>query len=262
MEGNFNQISLLIITTTGIIFLLAAVTIILIYQYQKKQIANERNVMTLKLDYEKNLLKTQMEIQEQTFQNISREIHDNISLTLTLAKLNLNTVKWDNIQNAALSVTSSVNLLGEAISDLSSLSKSINTELIRNLGLLKAIKNEVEKLEQIAHLKIKYEIKGEPIFMDCEKELIIFRIIQEAFNNIIKHSNATTVRLELNYLPHCLDITIKDNGVGFIREKVWTREAETAGLNNMQNRAKLCGGNVVVETEPENGTQVLVTVPY
>ena len=225
--------------------------------------AFKSNLNSLKHDYEKNLLKTQIEIQEHTFQNISREIHDNISLSLTLVKLNLNTLDWVHSEKAAESIKSSVHILGSAIADLSNLSKSMNTELIMNLGLMKVIRNEVEKLKNMARLNIDYEIKGEPIFMDSEKELIIFRIIQEAFNNILKHSKASKVWLLLDYSAHFLDVTIRDNGIGFVKEEVFNqKESNKAGLNNILNRAKLFNGTVNLETKPEKGTQILLTVPY
>ena len=93
-----SQIIFFIIIPTILIFLLAGLIITILYFYQKRQIIYEKNLNALKLDFEKNILKTQVEIQEQTFQNISREIHDNISLSLTLAKLNLNTINWNENQ--------------------------------------------------------------------------------------------------------------------------------------------------------------------
>ncbi|HWJ25495.1 MAG TPA: ATP-binding protein [Flavisolibacter sp.] len=208
-------------------------------------------------------MKTQVEIQEQTFQHISRDIHDNISLSLTLAKLNLNTLDWFDIENVYNSVKSSIDIIGSTIEGLSNLSKGMNPELIRNLGLLKAVKNEVAKLIQMAHLEVSYEVSGEPIFMESEKELVIFRIIQEAFNNIIKHAQASKVWLHLNYNESCLEVLIKDNGVGFAKEEVLNeKDSQKAGLINMQTRARLFGGTVVIESKENKGTQILVKVPY
>ena len=198
MQTSNKEIVLLIIITTAIIFFLAAVIVSLLFLYKKRHIAYQQNLNTLKLDFEKNLLKTQIEIQEQTFQNISREIHDNINLSLTLAKLNLATLDWNDVQNTRESINSSLTILGSTIIDLNNLSKSINTEMIKEMGLIKTINNEIERIKNMAHLQIRYKVKGEPIFMDSEKELVVFRIIQEAFNNIIKHSKASKMLLELN----------------------------------------------------------------
>jgi two-component system, NarL family, sensor kinase len=262
MQTN-QEIIFLIIITTAIIFLLATIIIALLYSYKKRQIAYQQNLNSLKLDFEKNLLKIQVEIQEQTFQHISREIHDNINLALTLAKLNLLTLDWNDLSKTRESVDSSAKILGSIITDLNNLSKSIDTELIKEQGLIKTLNNEVAKLKNMAHLQVNYNVDGEAIFMDSEKELVIFRIVQEAFNNVIKHSKATEIWLELKYDTHFLDVLIKDNGVGFNKSEICSGKKELhSGLNNMQTRAKLFGGNFLLESQPQKGTQILVSIPY
>ena len=258
MQTVNGHIALFVIITTAIVFLLAIIIVSLLYLYQKRQLAYDINVNKLKLDFERNLLKTQIEIQEQTFDTISKEIHDNISLSLTLVKLNLNTLPWNDLIETRNSVDFSINLIGTSISQLSNLSKTLNPEVIGSIGLTKSLKYEVEKIIRMAHLEVEYCIKGEPIFLSCDKELIIFRIIQETFNNIIKHAKATRVLLELNYCDHFLDILVKDNGVGFIKNA----SSSGAGLHNMQTRVKSFGGHFILDTKPNKGTQILITVPY
>ena len=263
MQANNNQVVLFIIITTAIIFLLASLIITLLYFYQKKKIAHEKSLNSLKLDFDKTLLTTQLEIQEQTFSNISREIHDNIGLSLTLAKLNLSTLDWLDVEATYKAVKVSTQIIGSAIADLGNLSKSMSPEMIRNIGLMKALKIEVEKLIDMAHLRVSFEVRGEPVFMDSEKELIIFRIIQEAFNNILKHAQACKVWLQLNYSFGYLDILVKDNGIGFARDETTAhKKTDRAGLVNMQARAKLLGGRFTIESKEKKGTQILITVPY
>jgi signal transduction histidine kinase len=203
-----------------------------------------------------------VEIQEQTFQHISREIHDHINHSLTLAKLNLVTAGPGNIQKMSEAINSSVTILGSVITDLNNLSKSIHTEKIREMGLVTALNMEINNLTKMAGLEIDYEIKGEPVFLDSEKELVIFRIIQEAFNNIIKHSKATKIRLELNYSGHYLDLLIRDNGIGFDQDVCSQKGNNHSGLKNMETRAKIFGGNFVLYSRPEKGTQIIVSIPY
>src|SRR5688572_15803307 len=191
MQANSNQIIMFIILSTAMLFLLAGLIISILYMYQKRLYYFKRNINNMVLDHEKNLLTAQVEIQEQTFQEISKEIHDNISLSLTLAKLNLNTLDWKNVNKLSDSISSSIQIIGTAINELSNLSRSMNSEIIKNLGLHRAIRMELERVEQIAQIIVNFRIEGDPVFMNCQKELVLFRIIQEAFNNILKHSNAT-----------------------------------------------------------------------
>ena len=90
----------LVISFTLILLLLTSFVMSFLFIYQRKQISYFETIEKLKHDHEKNILKTQLEIQEQTLQHISREIHDNINLSLTLAKLNLNTLDWNHPDKA------------------------------------------------------------------------------------------------------------------------------------------------------------------
>ncbi|HEU4470501.1 MAG TPA: ATP-binding protein [Flavisolibacter sp.] len=259
MQVSIEKITSFIILSTALLFILTCLVILLMYSYKKGKLLHQQTIE----GFQNVLLKTQIEIQEQTFHNISREIHDNINLSLTLVKLNLNTLNLRETKTAERDVKSSINIISSAIADLSNLSKSINPELIRNLGLTKAVSAELEKVGQMAHLQIEFEIKGEQVFMDSEKELVLFRIIQESFNNIIKHSNATKVTLQMNYGDSILTIRISDNGLGFdAKAALAEKGGNKAGLSNMQTRAKLFGGRVNIQSDPGNGTHLDITIPY
>src|SRR5258705_12103501 len=97
-----------IIFITFILLLLTCFIVSILFIYRNKQVAYFETIEKLKLDHEKNILNVQLEIQEQTLQHISREIHDNISLSLTLAKLNLNTLDWNYIDKTKNQIDSSL----------------------------------------------------------------------------------------------------------------------------------------------------------
>ena len=98
--------------------------------------------------------------------------------------------------------------------------------------------------------------------MNCQKELVLFRIIQEAFNNIIKHSNATEVNLNFKYNSEHLDAIIEDNGNGFSPLEINYKEKMHAGLINMKNRARAFGGTLDLVSSPNAGTKISITAPY
>src|SRR5262245_8611483 len=191
MQNAHYNLILFILASTFLILLMAGFIVTILFLYKNKQLAYFKSIEELKLDYEKNLLHTQLEIQEQTLQHISREIHDNISLSLTLAKLNLNTFDWNCLSKARTQINCSLEQVSKAITDLTYLSKGLNSELIANQGLIEVLKSEVERLKESSLFDLNYTITGTAVFMDSQKELVIFRIIQEAFNNIIKHAKAT-----------------------------------------------------------------------
>jgi two-component system, NarL family, sensor kinase len=215
---------------------------------------------TMKLNHEKHLLRTQVEIQEQTFKNIAQEIHDNINLSLTLAKLNLYTL-GQNGDKTGDALTRSISLIGNAISDLTSISRGLNSEVISQQGLLRALEQEVKRIGRSTELTIHLVVSGEPVYLDSSRELFIFRIVQEAFNNIIKHAEANIVELRLHYNCERLDLTITDNGKGFKHEQV-TLKPGAAGLTNIKTRTKWFNGDFIVHSAEKAGTQLFITIPY
>jgi two-component system NarL family sensor kinase len=254
----------LIISITFILLLLTCFLMSFLFIYQKKQISYFETIEKLRHDYEKNLLSTQLEMQEQTFQHISREIHDNINLSLTLAKLNLNTFDWNHPDKAKIKIYSTLQQISKAIADLSDLSKGMNSEIIINQGLIEVLKKETNRLRELNLFELDYVITGNPVFMDSQKELVIFRIIQEALNNIIKHARATSVKLNLEYNFDRINVLIADNGRGFCKEVVEQNKNKEskAGLNNMQKRAALFNGRTIIDSTPDSGTNIYVTIPY
>ncbi|MEO5948609.1 MAG: ATP-binding protein [Chitinophagaceae bacterium] len=260
MQKASYDIVIFLVVVSGLLLFLIAFIVSILYLYRKKQQSFEQNLEQLKLDHEKTILNTQLEIQEQTFQHISREIHDNISLSLTLAKLQLNTLNWDNKETAQEKVESSVALLSRSIGDLSDISKSLNANIITEHGLLNAIDDEIKQLQQAQLFTLNYSCTGNPVFMEPQTELIIFRIIQESFNNIIKHAHAKNVSLQLHYNNTTVTINITDDGIGFDNQ-IAVKKGE-AGLKNIQSRAKTIGGTFELKTVPSQGTSLTFTIPY
>ena len=253
------NLAIFLILTTITILILVIVGIGLITAYQKKQLLFHSQIENLKLDHENNLLIAQLEVQENTFKDISREIHDNINLSLSLAKLNLNSFEWGNKNKALGQLESTVQIIGKVISELSNISKSINSEMIEGLGLVSAIENEIDRIQATKIFEIQFDLIGDPISLSSQSELTIFRIIQEAFNNIIKHANAASVKLELQYLNNLLVLQIIDDGEGF--DPFAKVRGTSNGLRNMQMRARMINGHMSINSKRDIGTTLVFRIP-
>lgn len=239
---------------------MAVFILVIVFLHRKKQISYQKKINEIAANYERNLLKTQLEIQEQTSLHISREIHDNINLSLTLAKLYLHTLDWNDKEKSSEKVDSSINLLTNSISQLSDISKNLNADIIIQHGLLKALEDELHRIRQTGMFSLDFELTGTPVYMDHQKELIIFRIVQEAFNNILKHARANKAKLHLNYNLEELTITIIDDGNGFDTSLAGVNRH--AGLKNMETRIKILNGNMQINSQPANGTTLFFTLPF
>ena len=262
MPGEKHNIIIFIIITALFILILISFIVFILFLYQRRHIAYQKGLEVLKSDFEKTLLTTQLEIQEQTFQSISREIHDNIGLSLTLAKLNLNTIDWKDSAHSKEKVDGSINFISRAIEDLSYISKALHTGFIEENGLLKALELEINKIQKLGIYNIRYDVTGSPVYMKTQKELVIFRIIQEVLNNCIKHAEATAITVLLNYKTNQVEIELSDDGVGFSRRPTGGQGGKGTGLMNIVKRAAYIDGSCQINSFPGKGTTVLMKIPY
>ncbi|MFT3910544.1 MAG: sensor histidine kinase [Ferruginibacter sp.] len=250
------EVVVFIVICTILILLLTVFITFIVYKYQQKQNAYFKKLEEIKIDHENAMLKSKIEIQEQTFANISREIHDNIGQKLTLAKLHLNTLHLASSRDIARQINDCVDMIGEAINDLSDISRSMSSEIILNNGFIKALEFEVTQLNKTGLYNIRLFVTGEPIFLHANQELILFRITQEALNNIVKHAEATEICIRLHFLNDKLTLDIADNGKGFSKNN-----NDNNGLINMNKRAKMLNGLCNIETMPGEGTTIKIEIP-
>ncbi len=260
MQKDSYQLTIFLIVAIGMIVTMTTFILLIIYLYRKRQIDFEKSIEQTRLDHEKEILTTQVEIQEQTFQHISREIHDNINLSLTLAKLNLNTLNWEEESKSTEKINNSINLISSSITQLNDLSKSLDTDTINRHSLIMALEEERQRVNKTDCIYIDYEVYGSPVYMNNPAEIVIFRIIQESINNIIKHAKAKIAQLKLNYHQDHLLVSITDDGEGFDQTKL--PQTGHAGLRNMENRVKLLGGTMQIESQPGKGSHFIFTIPF
>jgi signal transduction histidine kinase len=254
------------IVVTIIVFLLAGFFILVLVAYinrRKKKHMEEKQMM--QSSFHQELLQTQLEIQEQTLKTISQEIHDNIGQVLSLAKLNLNTIDITRKDDLLEKIDSSKQLVSKAIQDLRDLSKSLNTDNIAAIGLLRAIGYELDMIRKAGEHKTSLEIMGNAIRPDPQKELIVFRIVQELLNNIIKHAAATNIKVEAHYTNTELELIISDDGKGFNLESMNKEDnngsGQGLGIRNMHNRARLIGAGFSMQSLEGQGTTVKLKLP-
>jgi signal transduction histidine kinase len=256
-----NQLAGFIVTGTIVFSVLVTVIIIFLFQIQKKNQKHIFEKQQLQSRYQQELLQTQLEIQEQTLKTISQEIHDNIGQVLSLAKLNLNTMETDKPEELKEKIIDSKKLVSKAIQDLRDLSKSMNTDNIEALGLVRAVEYEMDMIRKTG-FKTELNVEGSIIRLEPQKELILFRIIQEVTNNIIKHAEAASIEIKIAYTENELKIEVKDDGKGFDLSSLNENAKEFGiGIRNMHSRARLINADFNMNSEMGKGTIVSIVVP-
>lgn len=257
----YKEEEVILITILGtIVALFPSVTLFIFFIfYQKRKFWYAKEKQKLKSDFQQELLRAQVEIQEQTFQNISQEIHDNIGQMLSLVKLNLGMADVREPALAADKIQRSRDIVTKAIIDLRDLSKSLHPEAIMQMGLSEALQRELLVVAKSGQYTVDLTQNGEHFRFDPNKEVIIFRIFQEILNNIIKHSQAQTVNVILDYYYPLFRLTVIDDGEGFDASKLESEETFVGiGVKNMHSRAKVIGAEFHLESTRNEGTKVVI----
>lgn len=238
----------------------AALAMYFIFRHKKKIIRTNNNIARLKIENEKEVLKIKLEIQEQTAHNIAREIHDSVGHALTLAKLHLNTLPVipESVQNSK--IHQSIDLLTHSIHQLSDISKNLNADALLQQGLLHAVEEEIARIRLLGKFDIHFEVNGFMTYLSPKKEVIIFRIIQEGFQNILKHAEASRSQLLIHFHPASIQISVSDNGRGF--DTSHPVQSRSTGLKNMESRIRFLKGKSEIHSEPGKGTRIQFTIPY
>lgn len=256
-------IAAIVLITTLIIIFYGYFIFRSIKNYNATSLQLQRNLDELKLKQEKLLLQTEIEIREQTFQFISMEIHDNITQVLSLAKLHLNCLQLTNDQQNHERLTKSKDLISKSLIDLSNLSRSLDSDLIESHGLIPAIEYEVERWKRFTSDQIELNIIGSHQYMDPRKELLIFRIVQEALNNAMKYAEAKNIKVMVENSEIETRIAIEDDGVGFELDNVYANKkvGQMAGLKNMRQRAETINAKLNINSAPGKGSIIEVIIP-
>ena len=243
-------IVLLILSSFGVIF-----TVI----YKKKQHAYQNEKKLLQVRFQEELLKTQLEIKENTLKYIASELHDNLGQIASLIKINLNTLSFLDEKNASRKVEDTKDLVRQLIYDLKSLSMSLNSDRVIQVGIVKSLETEVERLNKTGQVVATFLIEGTIPKLPDNTSIILFRMAQEIINNIVKHSNASQVSILFSATQKLVTFKCNDNGVGFeVAEKI---QSGGSGLLNLQNRARLINAQLNIQSSSEGGTTISIQIP-
>ena len=160
-------------------------------------------------------------------------------------------------------IDDSKHLISKAIQDLRDLSRSLNTDYVVEMGLLRSIEYELELIKRTGTLNTELHVQGKPFRLQQQQELILFRIVQEALHNIIKHAQATSIDVTVQFEPLLLSLTVADNGIGFDASKLEADDYSNFGLGirNMHNRAKMINTGFALSSTWGAGVTILLTLP-
>jgi len=240
------------IVVISAIFILVAVFVIayVIYFNRRKSRLIQENI-----DMKEKFLQSRIEVQEHTFQQIGKELHDNVGQLLSTSRmlLGLTERKMTDVPDTLITANAT---LGKAIDELRSLSKCLDKEWLEQFSFVENIKTEVARINigQTVHTSFSF---SDHIPLSPDEQIVLFRIVQEAVQNAIKHANPQNIVIDAAIHDSTFRVSVKDDGTGSDSLK----PGKGQGLVNMNHRAALLGGTISWDSAPDRGTLVNISIP-
>jgi len=201
-------------------------------------------------------------VREEERTNAAREIHDELGQLLTALKMDMSWMakRLPKVEGSLAQKSRTMyELIDKAIQTVKRISGELRPGILDDLGLVAALEWQAQELQK--HTEIGFEFKASPkdITLDRDRSTAIFRICQEALTNVVRHANATKVKVTLKEEPSRIVLRIRDNGKGI--EKRQLSDPKAFGLIGMKERAMSWGGEVKISGTPGMGTTIIVSIP-
>ncbi len=250
------EIIIFIVLTTVVLLIFIGSILVFIFQYRQRKLLHIKEKAMIEETHQRELLNTQLQIQEQTMQDIGREIHDNVGQRLTLASIYVHQLlaahKGENEQLSSVS-----SIINDSLAELRALSKSLvstdaNAEELRTL-----LERECERIDALGICEVHFQFPHVRFTISAMVKNFVVRIVQEAFQNSLKHSSCTRIELHVNYAENGLTIKIRDDGHGFQQQETY----DGIGLQNMSKRASLIGAEYALESKAGQGVRINLFIP-
>ena len=260
---------------TTISVLIASIVLLSLLGFLYHRNAKQKNTILLaqdtlkaqrikELEQEQQLLATEsvLQGQEQERQRLAKDLHDGLGGILSSTKYSFSNMKNNMIitEENALAFERSMGMLDKSISELRRVAHNMMPEALLKFGLDTALQDFCSNIKQSGAVQLVYqsfEMKDDTI--PQSKASIIYRLVQELVNNILKHAKATNALVQIIRKENTISITVEDNGIGFDTNIL--QHNNGIGYNNMQNRVAYLSGSMDIQASEGNGTSVNIEIP-
>lgn len=197
--------------------------------------------------------------QESTLRHISRELHDEFGQVLTAIGSMLRRAGQQAGEGTPLhaDLKEVQEIAQTTLNNIRTLSQALHPVLLEEAGLESTLDWYIPTVGRQAGIELHYEKSGKPFSVEASAGVHIYRVLQEALNNVSRHSGARDAWVRLKYTGNSLELEVEDHGSGFVAEKT----QRGIGLVAMRERAEIIGGKLAITPRPEGGTQVRLQIP-
>lgn len=248
----------LLIYMIAVLVIVTALVVLFFVVFLKRKNKLLLEKMKQKQAFEAEIIQAQTEAQEQTLKNIGWELHDNVGQLLSFASMQLSILKMQVADDVKDKFKDTSEALSNGLKEVRALSRTLNNDVILNIGFEKSITNELDRMKKMKFTSAELKIIGDKVdFNDRKHEIIIFRILQEFLSNSVKYSEAKNISITLDYQVEQVIITATDDGKGFDINEI----EQGSGLINMKSRAALIGANLDLNSKLGEGVKLVLNYP-
>ncbi len=229
------------------------------------ELAESFNQMSDKLMENEDLLKKErarrmraaFDGQDTERHRLSRELHDGLGQSLIAQKLRLEAIGLTDTEKAMVSLQEMKKCSDQLVDEVRRISNALMPAQLTQFGLIPALKQHCDEVSGYSGIEVSFDSTGNFDMMSRKAKTYLFRIIQEALNNIVKHAGASTASVEIAQTREHIFLSINDNGKGFNTENGCSGN----GINNMRERTSLLGGNFTIFSQTAKGTTIEIQLP-
>lgn len=219
---------------------------------------NNKRINKVHLDKDALLSETRkkhIEENERMMNEIAKDLHDNIGQLASLARASLHYAN-DLAKDERLTkvIADTAKLTEQIMRDAKNISHSLNQDFIKAGNLHGLLEDELSLIKNYHNIDYDLDYLGDTRYLLPESKLVVYRIAQEAFHNIVKHANAQNIHLTMDYRNKHFKMRIADDGIGLPAEKMYARNG--IGLSNMRQRADYLNGNIIIKSQPGLGCAI------
>jgi signal transduction histidine kinase len=232
--------------------LLAVALILFIIFHQRKVMRYQQRIQNMEAEHQKMLLRASIKLQEEERSRLAADLHDDAGPLLATARLYLNENLINLDKSAQMqSIYNAKQIIDESINLIRNISHSLMPPTLKNFGLESAVNDFFQKISNSGSINVSSRFHDYKIRLKAEKELILFRILQELVNNILKYSNSSFIHLTQHDASEKIIIRLHHDGKGLTQDEFlrFTKFKDGLGLKNIQSRLRVIHSDILYEKD-------------
>jgi signal transduction histidine kinase len=250
-----SEYSLPLIIVSGLLVFITISFILLYAEYRKTY--KKLNRYSHDNEYHLRMLRTSLESQENERKKISQKLHEEMGLMLQALNLTIAGAVEEKERKQVQA------LVDDITTNLRNLSWDLMPTSLDRFGLTEALDELCKRSSEQNSIPINFEQSGEAIMIDKAQEIMLYRVVQEAIGNALKHAMPSKINVAVRQFEEQITIRVSDNGTGFniSQKKIHSPNEYGLGIYNMQSRASLLGGTLSIEKNHPSGTNIVTKIP-